>query len=62
MLVLGLRCCTGVFSRCSRWGYSPVVVPGLLAAVPSLTVEHRLQGGRASLVGVCGLSSCGTRA
>lgn len=36
-------------------GCSLVGVPGLLAAVPSLTVEHRLQGEQASLVGAGGL-------
>ena len=34
-----------------RWGYSLVGVRGLLTAVASLVVEHRLQVG--------GLSSCG---
>ena len=42
-------------------GYSPGVVPGLLIAVASLVVEHRLWGTWASVVVVCGLSICGAR-
>ena len=30
------------FSSCSEWGYSVVVVLGLLIAVASLVAEHRL--------------------
>ena len=40
--VLGLRCCTRAFSRCSEWGLLFVVVHRLLIAVASLVVEHRL--------------------
>ena len=36
-----------------------VVVYGLLTAVASLVVEHRLEGTRASVVAVCCLSCCG---
>ena len=39
LTVLGLCCCTGVFSSC---GYSPVSVRGLLIVVASLVVEKRL--------------------
>ena len=42
LAVLGLRCCM-VFSRVgASEGYSLDVVCGLLIAVPSLGVEHRL--------------------
>ena len=36
MAVLGLRCCTQAFSRCSEWGLLFVAARGLLGAVVSL--------------------------
>ena len=42
LAVLGLHCCTRLFSSCSKWGLLIVVVCGLLIAVASLVVEHRL--------------------
>ena len=36
MAVLGLRCCTQAFSRCSEWGLLFVAVRRLLTAVASL--------------------------
>ena len=47
LAVLGLRCCTWASSSC-------LAVRGLLIAMASPVVEHRLQA--------CGLSSCGSRA
>ena len=43
LAVLGLRCCTQVFSSCSERGLLFVGVRGLLIAVASLVVEHRFQ-------------------
>ena len=43
-------------------GYSLVAVCGLLIAVTSLVVAHRLQGVWASVFAACGLSICGSRA
>ena len=42
LAALGLRCCVWAFSSCSEWGLLFVVVCGLLVAVASLIVEHRL--------------------
>ena len=42
LAVLGLRCCTRVFSSCSERGLFFVAVRGLLIAVASLVVEHQL--------------------
>ena len=42
LAVLGLRCCMGLFSSYSEWGYSLVAVHGLFIAVASLVGEHRL--------------------
>ena len=39
--------------------YSLVAVHGLLIVVASLVAEHRLQSAQASVLVVCGLSSCG---
>ena len=39
---LGLGCCMRAFSSCGEWGLLFVVVCGLLTAVASLVVEHRL--------------------
>ena len=51
---LGLRYCMGFSLAAESWGYSVVVACGLLTAVASVVVEHRLQA--------CGVSSCGSRA
>ena len=59
---LGLHCCVRAFSSCCERGLLFVVVHGLLIAVPSLVVEHRALGARASVVVAHGLSSCGARA
>ena len=40
--LLGLYCFAWVFSSCSRQGLLLVVVHGLLTAVASIVVEHRL--------------------
>ena len=40
--VLGLRCWVQAFSSCGEWGLLFVGVCGLLIAVASLVVEHRL--------------------
>ena len=42
LAALGLRCYTWAFSSCGEWGLLFVVVCGLLIAVASLVVEHRL--------------------
>ena len=42
LAVLGLRCCARAFSSCDDRGLLLVVVHGLLIAVASLVVEHRL--------------------
>ena len=42
MAVLGLRCCAWAFSSCGERALFFVVVHGLLIAVASLVVEHRL--------------------
>ena len=42
MAVLGLRCCAWAFSSCVERGLLFIVVRGLLTAVASLVVEHRL--------------------
>ena len=39
---LGLRCCAQAFSSCGEWGLVFAAVRGLLIAVASLAVEHRL--------------------
>ena len=66
LAVLGLRCCTRAFSSCSEWGLLFTVVHGLLIAMASLVVEHRLQAhglsSCASSVLERRLSSCGVRA
>ena len=40
--VLGLRCCTWAFARCSERGLLFVAMRGLLIAVASLVAEHGL--------------------
>ena len=42
LAALGLRCCVRAFSSCSEWGLLFVAVRGLLIAVASLVVDHRL--------------------
>ena len=42
MAVLGFCCCAQAFSSCGEWELLFVVVHGLLIAVASLVVEHRL--------------------
>ena len=42
LAVLGLCCCARAFSSCGEQGLLFVVVRGLLIAVASLAVEHRL--------------------
>ena len=39
LTVLGLYCCSWAAFSCSKWGYSLVLVHGLLVAVASLVVE-----------------------
>ena len=63
MAALGLCCCTQAFSSCGEQRLLFVAVHGLLTAVASLALEHRLQGVRASVVVGHGLScpvACGT--
>ena len=43
LVVLGLHCCLGAFSSCGKCGLLFIVVQGLLIAVASLDVVHRLQ-------------------
>ena len=42
MAALGLHCCAQAFSSCGERGLLFVVVRGLLIAVASRVVEHRL--------------------
>ena len=42
MAALGLHCCAQAFSSCGEWELLFIVVHGLLIAVASLVVEHRL--------------------
>ena len=42
LAVLGLRCCTQVFSSCGERGLPFIVVCGLFIAVASLVAEHGL--------------------
>ena len=42
LAVLGLRCCARAFSSCGEPGLLFVAVHGLLIAVASLIVKHRL--------------------
>ena len=43
LAAFGLHCCAQAFSSCDEWRLLFVVVCGLLIAVASLVVEHRLQ-------------------
>ena len=60
MTVLSLRCCVGFSLFVVSGGYSPVAVHGLLIAMASLVVEHRLYGSQASVAEAHGLRSCGS--
>ena len=51
-----------LLSRCGEWGLLSGAVHGFLIAVASLIVKHGLEGMRASVVEVCGLSSCDVQA
>ena len=62
LAVLGLRCCTRVFSSCSERGLFFVAVRGLLIAVASLVVEHQLQTRGLQQLWLAGFSSCGLQA
>ena len=42
LAALGLHCCTRAFSSCGERGLLSVAVGGLLIAVASLVVQHRL--------------------
>ena len=42
LAALGLHCCVRAFSSCGEQGLLFIVVCGLLTAVASLVVEHRL--------------------
>ena len=42
LAALGLRCCAWAFSSCGERGLLFVAVHGLLVAVASLAVKHRL--------------------
>ena len=42
MVVLGLRCCTRIYSSHSEWGLLLAMVPRLLSVVASFVREHRL--------------------
>ena len=60
LAVVDLHCCVRAFSGCSEWGCALVSVHRLLTVLASL-VGHRLQGERASVVRVGGLSSHGAQ-
>ena len=61
MARLGLCCCTLFSLVVASGGYSLAGVPGLLIAVASLIVVHRLWGVWASVTAAQGLSSFGSR-
>ena len=61
LVVLGLRCYADFSPVAVGRGYSLATVDGLLIAVASLVAELRLQGSRASVVAVHGLSSCSSQ-
>ena len=52
---LGLLAARGLSLVAASRGYSLGAVQGLLIAMASLVVQHRLQGVRASVVAACGL-------
>ena len=62
LAVLGLCCCIGFSLVAESEDCSLVEVCGLLIVVASLAAEHRLSGGRPSVVGAHGLSTCGSQA
>ena len=43
LAVLGLRCCARALSSCGEQGLLPICGTGLLIAMASLVVAHRLQ-------------------
>ena len=51
--------CAGLSLAVASGVCSLVAVYGLLIVVASLVAEHRLQSTQASVIVVCGLSSCG---
>ena len=55
LVVLGLRCCSGL-SLVVEWGLFFIAVCGLLIAVASLVAQAL--GTQASVVAECGLSNC----
>ena len=57
MAVLGIHCCTGFLPTCNEQGPPFVEVLGLLIAVASPIVEHRLQSVQTSVVVAHGLSN-----
>ena len=60
--MLSLCCSVGFSQVLASRGYSLDAVHGLLTAVAFLVVGHRLQSLQASVVAMCGLSSCSSRA
>ena len=58
--MLGLHCCSGFSLIAESRGYSLGAMCGLLIAVASLVVEHRLYGTSASVAAVPGLQSAGS--
>jgi len=60
-LALGFRSCVGFSLVSESWGYSPVVMRGLLIAVASLVAGHRLQssGSQAGAHGLSCSRACG---
>ena len=61
MAVLDLHCCAGFSLVVTGRGCSLFAMRGLLTAVVFLVVEHELEGVWASVIVVCGLSSCGSQ-
>ena len=56
LTLVNLCCCTRALSTCSEQRLLFIAVHGLLIAVAALVAEYGLQGSRASVVGVQGLS------
>ena len=54
LAVLGLCCCSGIFSSCDKWGYSIVVASGLHVVTASRG-RPRALGTQSSVVAVPGL-------
>ena len=61
LFILAVFTAARAFLQLQRAGAALVAVHGLLVAA-SFVAEPRLEGVRASITVVCGLSSCGTRA